>query len=54
MVQEIESKSSGYTLDVLKDQLRPRDAVESTPGGHVYVVSDAVAPNTPAMYLILM
>ena len=47
MVQEIQRESSGYTLDVLKNQLRPRDAVETTPGGDEYVVSDAVAPNSP-------
>ena len=33
MVQEIQCKSSGFTLDVLKNELRPRDAVETTPGG---------------------
>ena len=47
MVQEIQRESSNYTLDVLKDQLRPRDAVEATPGGDEYVLSDAVAPNSP-------
>ena len=47
MVQEIQRESSGYTLDVLKDQLRPRDAVQTTPGGDEYVVSDTVAPNSP-------
>ena len=47
MVQEIQHKSSGYTLDVLKNQLRLRDAVETTPGGDEYVVSDTVAPNSP-------
>ena len=47
MVQEIQRESSGYTLDVLKNQLRPRDAVETTPRGDDYVVSDTVAPNTP-------
>ena len=47
MVQEIQRESSGYTLDVLKDGLRPRDAVETTPGGDDYVMSDAVAPNSP-------
>ena len=47
LVQEIQSESSGYTLDVLKDRLRPRDAVKTTPGGDEYVVCDAVAPNTP-------
>ena len=47
MVQEIQRESSGYTLDVMKNQLRPRDAVETTPGGEEYVVSDTVAPNSP-------
>ena len=46
MVQEIQRESSGYTLDVLKNQLRPGDAVETTPGGDEYVVSDTVAPNS--------
>ena len=47
MVQAIQRESSGYTLDVLKNQLRPRDAVETTPGGDKYVVSDTVAPSSP-------
>ena len=47
MVQETQRESRGYTLDVLKNQLRPRDAVETTPGGDEYVVSDTVAPNSP-------
>ena len=47
LVQEIQRESSGYTLDVLKDHLRPRDAVETTPGGEECVVSDTVAPNSP-------
>ena len=47
MVQEIQRDSSGFTLDVLKNHLRPRDAVETTPGGDEYVVSDTVAPNSP-------
>ena len=47
MVEEIQRESSGYTLDVLKNQLRPRDAMEITPGGDEYVVSDTVAPNSP-------
>ena len=47
MVQEIQRESSGYTLDVLKNQQRPRDALETTPGGDEYVVSDTVAPNSP-------
>ena len=47
MVQEIQRESSGFTLDVLKNQLRPRDTVETIPGGDEYVVSDNVAPNSP-------
>ena len=47
MVQEIQRESSGYTLDVLQNQLRPRDAVVTTPGGDEYAVSDTVAPNSP-------
>ena len=47
MVQEIQCERSGYTLDVLKNQLRPRDAVQTTHGGDEYAVSDTVAPNSP-------
>ena len=47
MVQEVQCASRGYTLDVLADQLRPRDAVETTPGGDKYVVSDTVAASPP-------
>ena len=47
MVQEIQRDSNGYTLSVLKDGLRPQDAVETTPGGDEYVVSDITAPNSP-------
>ena len=47
MVQEIQRESNGYTLSVLKDQLHPQDAVETTPGGDEYVVSDTTAPNSP-------
>ena len=47
MVQKNQRESSGFTLDVLKNHLRTRDAVETTPGGDEYVVSDTVAPNTP-------
>ena len=47
MVQEIQRESSGYTLNVLRNELRPRDAVETTPGGDKYVVSETVAPNSP-------
>ena len=47
MVEEIQHESSGYTLGVLKNQLRLRDAVETTPGRDEYVVSDTVAHNSP-------
>ena len=47
MVQDIQRESSGFTLDVLKNHLRPRDAVETTPRGDEYGVSDTVAPNYP-------
>ena len=47
MVQEIQREGSGFTLDVLKNHLRPRDAMETTPGGDEYVMSDTVAPNSP-------
>ena len=47
MVQETQRESSGYTLDVLKNELRPQDAVETTPEGDEYVVSDTVAPDSP-------
>ena len=45
--RKIQRDSSGYTLDVLKDRLWPRDAVETAPGGDESVVSDAVARNSP-------
>ena len=44
MVEEIQLESSGYILDVPKNQIRPRDTVETTPAGEEYVVSDTVAP----------
>ena len=47
LVQEIQPEISGVTLDVLKNHLLPRDAVETTPGRDEYVVSDTVAPNSP-------
>ena len=47
MVQEIQSESHGYTLSVLKDRLRPQDAVETTLRGDKYVVYDTTAPNSP-------
>ena len=47
MVHEMQRESSGFTLNVLKNHLRPRDAVDTTLGGDEYVVSDTVAPNSP-------
>ena len=47
LVQEIQRESSGFSLDVLKNHLRPRDAAETIPGGDEYVVSDAVASSSP-------
>ena len=46
-VQEIQTESSSYTLDVLKDELRPRDAVETPPGRDDCVVSGTVSPSSP-------
>ena len=47
MVHKIQRESNGYTLSVLKVRLRPRDTVETTPGGDKYIVSDTTAPNSP-------
>ena len=47
MVRRIQRNSSGHTPGGLKDRPRPRDAVESTPGGDEYVLSDAIVPNPP-------
>ena len=44
LVQEIQRASSGYTLDVLKNQLQPRDDVETTPWRDKYIVPDTAAP----------
>ena len=46
LVQEIQRESSGYTLDVLKDRLRPQDVAETTRCGDEYVVLNALAPHT--------
>ena len=54
LVQKIQHESSGFGPDVLKNQLRPRDTLETSPGGEEYVVSDTVAPTPLAVYLILM
>ena len=54
MVQEIQRESSGYTPDVLKNQLRPRDAMETTPGKTSTSCLTLLPPTPPAVYLILM
>ena len=46
-VQAIQRESNGLALGDLKDRLRPQDAVETTPGGDEYVVTDTNAPNSP-------
>ena len=47
LVQAIKRESDGLALGDLKDRLRPQDAVETTPGGDEYVVTDTNAPNSP-------
>ena len=47
MFQEIQGESSGFTLEVLKNHLQPRDPVETIPWGDEYVVYDAIAPQFP-------
>ena len=47
MFPKIQCESIGFTLDVLKNHVRPRDAVGTTPGGDEYVPSDTVTPNSP-------
>ena len=55
LVQAIQRESDGFALGDLKDRLRPQDAVETTPRGDEYVVTDTNAPNPlPVMYLFLM
>ena len=56
MVQEIQRESSGFTPDVLKNPLRPQDAVETTPGlGETSTSCLTLLPATPpAVYPILM
>ena len=47
LVQTIQRESDGLTLDDLKNQLGPRDAIETIPGGDEYVVPNTNAPNPP-------
>ena len=47
LVQAIQRESDGLALGDFKDRLRPQDAVETTPGGDEYVVTDTNAPNSP-------
>ena len=54
MVQEIQRETSGFTLDILKNHLRPRDAVETTRGETSTSCLTLLPPTPPAVYLILM
>ena len=54
MVRETQRESSGYTLDVLKNQLRPRHAVEITPGGNSTSCLTLLPPTPPALYVTPM
>ena len=47
LVQTIQRESDGLALDVLKDQLRLQDAIETIPGGDEYFVTNNNAPNSP-------
>ena len=47
LVQTIQPESDGLALGDLKDRLRPQDAIETTPGGDEYVVTNTNAPNSP-------
>ena len=47
LVQAIQRESDGLTLGDLKDRLRPRDAIETIPGGDEYVMTNANAPPSP-------
>ena len=47
LVQTIQRESDGLTLGDLKNRLRPRDAIETIPGGDEYIVTNTNAPNSP-------
>ena len=47
LVQAIQRESDGLALSDLKDRLRPQDAIETTPGGDEYIVTNTHAPNSP-------
>ena len=46
LVQAIQRESDGLGLVVLKDRLRPQDAIETIPGGDEYVVTNTNALNS--------
>ena len=48
LVRDVQHESNGYTLDVLKDRLRPRDVEDTNAGGEEYIVPDAATPNGPS------
>ena len=47
LVKKRHPQRKGYTLDVFRDRLRPRDVVGTTQKGDEYVVSDVAVANTP-------
>ena len=47
LLQAIQRESDGLALGDLKDRLPPQDAIETTPGGDEYVVTNTNAPNSP-------
>ena len=47
LVQALQRESDGLALGDLKDRLRPQAAIETTPGGDEYVVTNTNAPNSP-------
>ena len=54
MVPEIQRESNGYTLDVLKNQLRPQDAWRLLLGETSTSCLTLLPPTPPAVYLIMM
>ena len=47
LVQAIQRESDGLALGDSKDRLGPQDAIETTPGGDEYLVTNTNAPNSP-------
>ena len=47
LVQAMQRESDGLALGNVKHQLRPQDAIDTSPGGDEYVVTNTKAPNSP-------